>query len=134
MKSQVKKSVLELCKNNPQLSAFVRQTFLRNPQKDIFLHDVSDWNWDFEIGEFSSLFYLRNEDMLEFDEELPLEERGWQQETLEMFFEEYALYDNDELEKVILDNGKVLFLLDQDDYLEFVILDEEKIVGGYAIL
>jgi hypothetical protein len=134
MKSQVKKSVLELCKNNPQLSAFVRQTFLRNPQKDIFLNDVSDWNWDFEIGEFSSLFYLRNEDMLEFDEELPLEERGWQQETLEMFFEEYALYDNDELEKVILDNGKVLFLLDQDDYLEFVILDEEKIVGGYALL
>lgn len=134
MKSQVKKSVLALCKNNPQLSSFVRQTFLRNPDKDIFLYDVSDWNWDFEIGEFSSLFYLRNEDMLEIDEDLPIEERGWQQNTLEMFFEEYALYDNDELEKVVLDNGKVLFLLDQDDYLEFVILDQEKIVGGYAIL
>ena len=134
MNTETKKSVLALCKNNPQLTKFVKQTFLRYPDKDILLiDDVSNWNWDFEIGEFSSLFYLRNEDMIEFDDDLPIEERGWQENTLEETFESYALYD-DELEKAKLDNGKVLLLLDQDDYLEFLILDQEKIVGGWAIL
>lgn len=133
MKKQVKKELLDLCKNNPQLSSFIRQTFLRNPHKEIMFHDVSDWDWDFEIGEFSSLFYIKNEDMIEADEDLPIEERGWEQNTLEMFFEEYALYD-EELEKATLDNGKVLVLLDQDDYLEFLMLDLKKVVGGWAIL
>jgi hypothetical protein len=115
------------------LSEFIDTIFYNYSDKEILAFDLSNWYWDFEIGEFSSLFYLRNEDLIEFDEDLPIEERGWQQNTLEGLFEQYALYD-DELEKATLDNGKVILLLDQDDYLEFVILDKEKIQGGYAIL
>lgn len=129
----LKSELLKLCKKNTMLSEFIDTIFLNYSDKEILAFDISDWNWDFEIGEFSSLFYLRNEDMLEVDEDLPIEERGWQQNTLESLFEQYALYD-DELEKATLDNGKVILLLDQDDYLEFVILDKEKIQGGYAIL
>jgi hypothetical protein len=132
-KKELKKEMLELCKNNQQLADFIKQTFLGNPKKEIVAYDQSSWEWDFEIGEFSSLFYIKNEDMVEVDEDLPIEERGWQQNTLEETFEEYALYD-DELEKATLDNGKVLVLLDQDDYLEFLILDLKKVVGGWAIL
>jgi hypothetical protein len=132
MNTETKKSVLALCKNNPQLTEFVKQTFLRYPNKEIFLYDVSNWNWDFEFDYGYSVFALRNEDMLEIDEDLPIEDRGWQPETMEEFFEEYGCdFDWD---KLTLDNGKVLFLLDQDDYLEFVILDQDKIEEGYAIL
>lgn len=132
-KTILKNELLGICKKNPELQKFINHIFSVFNDKEILAFDVSDWNWDFEIGEFSSLFYLRNEDMLEVDEDLPIEERGWQQNTLEELFEQYALYD-DELKKATLDNGKVILLLDQDDYLEFVILDKEKIQGGYAIL
>lgn len=132
-KPTLKNELLGLCKKNPELQKFINHIFSVFNDKEILAFDVSDWNWDFEIGEFSSLFYLRNEDMLEVDEDLPIEERGWQQNTLQELFEQYALYD-DELEKATLDNGKAILLLDQDDYLEFVILDKEKIQGGYAIL
>jgi hypothetical protein len=133
MKNKVEKSVLVLCENNPRLTEFVKQTFLRNPDKDIILvDDVSDWNFDFEFDYGNSAFALRNEDMLELDEDLPIEDRGWQPETMEEFFEEYGCdFDWD---KLLLDNGKVLFLLDQDEYLEFLILDRAKIEEGYAIL
>lgn len=134
MESKVEKSILVLCKNNPRLTEFVKQTFLRNPNKEIILiDDVSDWKWDFEFecGE-SGAFALRNEDLIEFDEELPLEERGWQHEDLEQFFEEYNC--DFEWEKLVLDNGKVLFLLEQYEYLEFIILDRDKIEEGHAIL
>lgn len=132
MKNKVEKSVLALCKNNPQLTEFVKQTFLRNPDKDFILDDVSNWNWDFEFGCGCSAFSLRNEDMLELDEDLSIEDRGWQSENIEEFFEDYACdFDWD---KLLLDNGKVLFLLDQEEYLEFLILDQEKIKEGYAIL
>ena len=132
MNTETKKSVLALCKNNPQLTEFVKQTFLRYPNKDIFLYDVSNWNWDFEFDYGYSVFALRNEDMLEIDEDLPIEDRGWQPETMEEFFEEYGCdFDWD---KLTLDNGKVLFLLDQEEYLEFLVLDQDKIEEGYAIL
>lgn len=132
MNTETKKSVLALCKNNPQLTEFVKQTFLRYPNKEIFLYDVSNWNWDFEFDYGYSVFALRNEDMLEIDEDLPIEDRGWQPETMEEFFEEYGCdFDWD---KLTLDNGKVLFLLDQEEYLEFLVLDQDKIEEGYAIL
>lgn len=132
MKSKVEKSVLVLCKNNPQLSDFIKQTFLRNPDMDIILDDVSNWNWDFEFDYGYSVFSLRNEDMLELDEDLPLEDRGWQPETIESYFDDYAC--DFDWGKLTLDNGKVLFLLDQEEYLEFLILDRAKIEEGYAIL
>jgi hypothetical protein len=133
MNTETKKSVLALCKNNPQLTEFVKQTFLRYTDKEIiFLDDVSNWNWDFEFDYGNSAFALRNEDMLELDKDLPIEDRGWQPETMEEFFEEYGCdFDWD---KLTLDNGKVLFLLDQEEYLEFLVLDQDKIEEGYAIL
>ena len=126
--------LLELCSKNQELFDFVLKIINRERAKGLAKEDLvvftsTGWNWDVEDPQdFNiddrAIFAQYN---LDFAVDLPNEE-PWELILLEKEFCEYFTGFN--YDKIRLDNGKLLFLIDNEDYLSFCMYDEDKIVDG----
>jgi hypothetical protein len=125
---EVKKALIRVCGDNTKLKRFINKFFKANTDATIYAWDDYGWEWDLEIDggiEGGTLAFCNHDNR---DDEY-YEGDGWELSYLE---ESFALYFDtfNHWDKVTLPNGKVLMLLDEDDYYAFQILDRDKIEDG----
>jgi hypothetical protein len=125
-KDLIKKALLDNCKNNKKLRAFINKLFKNNPDVEILAWEDYGWEWDVECyGIDGGEVAICNHD---YRDDVCYESDGWELYNLEHSFSNY--FDNFNWQDITLDNGKYLLLLDEDDHLTFHIFDKEKMEDG----
>lgn len=125
---EVRKALINICGKNLKLKRFINKFFKENPDADINAWEDYGWEWDIEIygGEDGGELAICNHDYRDFDDDMD----GWFLHQLEPSF---ALFMDDfstGWEKVTLPNGKVLMLIDEQDYFSFHIFDRDNMEDG----
>jgi hypothetical protein len=124
---QVETALLKVCTKNKKLTNFIKKFFAENKDQEICAYEDYGWEWDIESygkGEGAEIAICnhdwRDDDCWEGD--------GWEMELVPSEFADY--FHNFNWKDITLDNGKILLLIDRQDYLFFQIVDMEKLEDG----
>lgn len=131
--------LLALCSNNPKLFDFVLKIINREKKAglldDLCAYTSTGWDWDVEdIEDFGDIEEDEDIDRWIFaqyniDEAMTWpDEDAWELRQLEMEFCKY--FRNFNWDDITLDNGDLLFLIDNEDYLSFVMYSKDKMING----
>lgn len=112
-----------LSQNNKALLDFINGIFTRELSEDYDLPDIyEDYGWEVNY-EFDMQILVLNHDFRD-DDYFP--GNGWTPYFLEPTFNKFL---NANLEKIRLDDGKLLFLINNEDYIYFQIFSEDNFVS-----
>jgi hypothetical protein len=126
---QVEKALLKNCTNNKRLTNFIKKFFKENQDTEICAWEDYGWEWDIDFYEEIEIA-ICNHDLR--DEDFNDDCDGWFTYDVPTAFSKY--FKTWEWEKITLDNGKYLLLVDEGDYFSFHIVDPHKIEDGYLEL
>lgn len=114
---QVEKALLKICTKNKKLTKFIKKFFEKNQDIEICAWDDIGYKWDIECEEKIevAIFNQHFDDWFMYDTP-----------------KEFLNYFTDwEWNKITLDNGKYLLLVDEDEYFSFFIVNPKKMKDGY---
>lgn len=120
---QVEIALLKTCTKNKKLTNFIKKFFKENQDTEICAFDDYGWEWDIEKNGDIEIA-ICNHDFIDDDFC-----DGWFMYDTPKAFSKY--FDCWEWEKLTLDNGKYLLLVDEGDYFAFHIVDSTKMEDGY---
>ena len=129
----VEQALLNVCIKNKKLTKFIKKIFLNNKNKEICAWEDYGWEWDIECygkgegAEFAICNHDLRYDKYSLDED-SVGDDGWEMEMVPDVFANYL--HNFNWSDITLDNGKYLFLLENEDYLFFQIFDKENMEDG----
>lgn len=128
---EVKTALLKLCTNNRNLKNFIKKVFRENKNKEICAWDEEDSKWDVECYgcDEGSEIAICNHDCRDDKNYVG---DGWEIFDAHVLFGNY--FENFNWDDIKLDNGKFLLLTDEEDYLSFHIVDNEKMEDGMVDL
>jgi hypothetical protein len=120
---EVRTALLKLCTNNKNLKNFINKVFRENKDTEICAWEDYGWEWDVECdGEDDGAeIAICNHDLGE-----------WEMFDAPKAFASY--FHSFNWDDIKLDNGKILLLTDEQDYLSFHIVDNEKMEDGMVDL
>ncbi len=123
----VRKSLVNVCKNNKKLKNFINKFFRENKDVEILAWEDYGWEWDIECyGEDDGAeMAICNHDFRDDDCH---EGDGWEINDCHPAFAKY--FHNFNWDDITLDNGKMLILVDNQDYFAFHILDFDNLEDG----
>jgi hypothetical protein len=122
----VEKALLNVCKNNKRLTSFIKRVFKKNTDKKILAFDDEGNKFDIECGDG-----IEPTELLIFNKDFVDEESdddGWFFEDVHYMFDKY--FHSFDWDSITLDNGKILILTDNTDYLSFQIFDLKNLEDG----
>ena len=123
--------LLALCSKNPELKKFVQGTITKYKNDGIELNNYKnyDWAWDVEIDMYDeSLPYTTECMMICNGDMIDDENDGWEVASVDEDFLKYL--ENNYWSKNTLDNGHVLFLINEDFFTYFQAFSLEKLKDG----
>ncbi len=123
---EIEEALLNVCTKNKRLTSFIKRVFKNNKDREICAFDDEGNKFDIECGDGyePTELLIFNSDFV--DEEL--DEDGWFPEDVHPMFEKY--FRHFDWESITLDNGKILILTDNSDYISFRILDLKNLEDG----
>lgn len=120
---EVRTALLKLCTNNKNLKNFINKVFRENKETEICAWEDYGWEWDVECygSDEDAEIAMCNHDI-----------DGWEMFDVPKAFASY--FHSFNWDDIKLDNGKILLLTDEQDYLSFHIVDNEKMEDGMVDL
>ena len=124
---EVRTALLKLCTKNTKLKNFINRVFREYEYMEISAFDDYGWEWDIECyGVDGANVAMCNHDFRDDD---CYDGNGWELSDVPTIFSKY-FSDSFKWDNIRLDNGKLLLLTDECDYLAFHIVDYDKMEDG----